>query len=62
MENYFVLYDLKDNVICYFENINEFSNRFNYPLKEINRKYRNSKNDFINLIIDKKHYKLYSFC
>ncbi len=58
---FYVLYDLYDNIICYFDNLNEFSIKFGYPIKELNRKYRKSSNQSINLIINNMYYKLFCF-
>ena len=58
---YYVLYDLNDNVVCYFDSLFEFSGKFGYPIKELNRKYRNSLNNTINLVIDNICYKLFCF-
>ena len=57
---YYVLYDVNDNVICYFDTLLEFSVKFGYPIKELNRKYRKSIN-FINLHINNNSYRLYVF-
>lgn len=57
---YYVLYDLNDNIICYFSTLLEFASKFGYGVKELNRKYRKSSN-FINLRIDNVSYKLFAF-
>ena len=58
---YYVLYDLNDNIICYFDNLTEISEKFGYPIKELNRKYRNSLDDSINLVLENAYYKLFYF-
>lgn len=57
---YYVLYDLNDNIICYFSTLLEFASKLGYEVKELNRKYRKSSN-FINLCIDNVSYKLFAF-
>lgn len=57
---YYVLYDMNDNIICYFNTLLEFATKFGYEIKELNRKYRKN-NDFINLNIDSISYKLFVF-
>lgn len=61
MKYYFVLYDLNDNIISYFNDIKEISVNYNYEVKELNRKFRNSLFDYIILCIDNHNYKLYKF-
>lgn len=58
---YFVLYDLNDNVICYYDNLDDFISKYKYAKKEINRKYRNSLTNYIYLIIEQQFFKLYKF-
>ncbi len=58
---YFVLYDIDDNLVSYYDNLLEFTSKFNYPIKEINRKYKNSLFNYIFLDIDNLRYKLYAF-
>lgn len=57
---YFVLYDLEDNIVCYFDNIYEVKRYLpNYRLRDIKRRFFNS--DFIKIIIFGRTYKLYHF-
>ena len=58
---YYVLYDLNDNIICYYDNLLEFSFKLGYSIKEINRKYRNSLDNSIFLVIDSTCYRLFRF-
>lgn len=58
---YFVLYDLEDNIVCYFNNLIEFCTKFNYANKEINRKFRNSNFNFIHVDINNIRYSLFAF-
>lgn len=60
-KNYFVLYDLDDYVVCYLHDLKEFLDKFNYPLKEINRKFKNSNDNYIYLDINNIRYKLFCF-
>lgn len=59
--NYFILYDFEDNIVCYIDSLNEFKLKFNYPVYELNRKFKNSKSNFILFNIENKKYKLYKF-
>ena len=57
---YFVLYDLEDNIVCYFHTIYELQKYLpNYRLRDIKRRFLNS--DFIKVIIYGSTYKLYQF-
>lgn len=58
---YFVLYDLNDNLIAYFDTLIEFKSQFHYEIKELNRKFKNSRSNFILFNIENKKYKLYKF-
>lgn len=58
---YFVLYDLNDNVIAYYDNLNEFADSFNYLVRELRRKFNNSKEDFVYCDIDNTRFKLFRF-
>lgn len=58
---YFLLYDLDDNIICYFNDIKEISIKYNYEIKELNRKFKNSLFNYIILHLDSHTYKLYKF-
>ena len=58
--NYFVLYDLEDNLICYFDNFEELSKYTSRPLKKIVFAF-NQLCDYIRITIDNREYKLYTF-
>lgn len=61
-KNYFVLYDVNDNIICYIDNIYELVNYLpNYRLRDIKRRFLNSKFGYIGIVIDNVIYKLYRF-
>jgi len=59
-ENYFVLYDMNDNVVCYFDNCEELIAKVGSSVHEIVRKFNNS-DDCIILVINLEKYKLYTF-
>ena len=58
---YYVLYDLEDNIICYFNTLIEFCAKFNYSNKEINRKFRNSHTNYIYVDILDCRFSLFAF-
>lgn len=59
--NYFTLYDEKENLICYFDNYRELEKKVNQPLWRIIQQFKKTKK-FIKITINKKEYKLYTFC
>lgn len=59
-ENYFVLYDMNDNIVCYFDNFEELSKQFNYRLSDLVYQF-NRKGSIIDVIINNKYYKLCTF-
>lgn len=59
--NYYVLYDSLDNIICLFESYEEFNKICPMKLKEFVRKFKNSSDYHINVVINKKTYKLFIF-
>lgn len=60
--NYFVLYDLDDNIICFYENFAELSKILVYQLRNLVFEYNRNKTNIITVIIDNKKYKLATFC
>ena len=42
-ENYFVLYDLSDNIVCYFNDFNELSKFVSYSLRDLIHEYNKYK-------------------
>ena len=58
---YFICYDMEDNLICLLNDINELAIFLHMPIKEINRKYRNSVTNYIVSIVNDKKYKFYQF-
>lgn len=61
LDYYFVLYDLNDNVVCYFDNFAELSKIINYPSWKLARRFEIFGN-LINVTIDNKDYKLFATC
>lgn len=60
--NFFILYDLNDEVVCYFDNFNELLKYINYRLSDLIHEYNRKQTSVINIIIDNKKYKLATFC
>lgn len=60
--NCFVLYDLNDDIICYFDNFNDLSRVLNYRLSDLVHEYNRNKTNIIVVIIDNTKYKLATFC
>lgn len=58
---YFVMYDLFDNLVCYYSNIYELTTKLHYQVKEIKRKFKNSKSNVININVNNVRYKVYKF-
>jgi len=58
---YYLLYDLNDNLVCYFDNILDLINKFNYRVPEINRKFKKSVLGYALLQMHGHKYKLYRF-
>lgn len=56
---YFVLYDMNDYPICYFDNFDELKQHLNYPLKKINYML-NIYGNLIHIKIGDKLYKLFA--
>ena len=61
-KNYFVLYDVNDEIICLFNDFDELSKHLNYKLYDLVHEYNRFKSNIINIEIDKKRYKLATFC
>ena len=60
--NYFVLYDMKDNILCYYDNFNDLSKVLNYRLSDLVYNYNRNKSNIIIVIINDVKYKLATFC
>ena len=61
-KNYFVLYDVNDEIICLFNDFDELSKYLNYKLYDLVHEYNRFKSNIINIEIDRKKYKLATFC
>lgn len=61
-KNYFVLYDLNDDIICYFDSFNDLSRILHYRLSDLVHEYNRNKTNNIVVIINNKKYKLATFC
>lgn len=60
-DNYFVLYDANDEVICYFDNFKELTNYINYRLSDLVYQFNRYNINVINITIDNKKYKLATY-
>lgn len=60
--NSFILYDLEDNIICYFDNYDELSKYINYTPRKLAYEYNFRNTDIINIVIDNKKLRLATFC
>lgn len=58
---YFVLYDLDDNIICYFDNEIEVSIFSGLRIKDINYKFKNAIYNFVYCDIENARFKLFKF-
>lgn len=58
---FFVLYDLKDNLISYYENLDDVCFNLHIRPKDVTRKFKKGLRNFINLYKYKKLYHLYCF-
>ena len=61
-DNFFVLYDLEDNIVCYFDNFKELSKILSYRLCDLVHEYNRNNTNNIIVIIDNKKFKLATFC
>ena len=60
-ENFFVLYDMNDNIVSYFNDFEELTKVLNYVLKDLVHQYNRNETDIITVIIGNKKYKLATF-
>lgn len=58
--DYFVVYDLNDNLIAYLDNVYELIYFTGLRLYDINYKFKNT--DHIVARISRKSFKIYKFC
>lgn len=61
-DNYFILYDLSDNIICYFDNFNELSKILPYKVNNLVYEFNHRNTNPIVVFINNKKYKLATFC
>ena len=61
--NYFVLYDLNDEVVCYLKNWEELHNKYlkNYRPNDLAKQFNQNNTDIINIVIDNKKLRLATF-
>lgn len=60
-ENFFVMYDLNDNLVNYFDNFEELRKIFNMRLAELVYKYNNSLFDYVVIVSYDTKYKLFTY-
>lgn len=60
--NYFVLYDKNDELICYFDNFDDLAKYINYRISDLVHEYNRHNTNIINIIIDNKIFQLATFC
>ncbi|MDD5826604.1 MAG: hypothetical protein PUD25_02420 [Bacilli bacterium] len=60
-ENFFVLYDMNDNIISFYDSFAELSKILNYELRNLVFQYNKSHSDIITIIIENKKYRLATF-
>lgn len=61
-KNYFILYDLNDEIICYIDNFNELSKHINYDICHIVWLFNRDNTDIITIMYDGVKHKLATFC
>lgn len=61
--NYFVLYDINDEIICYIDNWKELHNKYlkNYEIRNLVFEYNRNNTNIINIVIDNKKLRLATF-
>ncbi len=59
---YYVIYDIDDNIVAYLEDFKELKKYLpNYRDRDIKRRFLNSCNNFIQIIIDNNLFRVYKF-
>ena len=56
---YYVIYDLNDNIIAYIDNLEELSSYTNFKKKYL--KFRFKNRNYLNYIYDNSYRKIYKF-
>lgn len=59
--NYFTLYDLEDNFLCYFDNYDELKRVTNLTIQKIVYYFNHTREDFVKIVVDNSWCKLYTF-
>lgn len=59
--NYFVLYDLNDDIVCYYDNVEDLFKDFKYQLNKLVYEFNRYNTNVITVIINNKKYKLATF-
>lgn len=60
-ENYFILYDLDDFIVCYFDNFKELSKVFKYSVSDLVHEFNRYDTDRLIVIIHNTKYRLVTF-
>lgn len=58
--NYYVLYNMNDDIIGYFDNFNELTKIINYRIQDLVKQFRKFGN-CLKIVVDNEFYKLYTF-
>lgn len=61
-KNYFVLYSVNDEIVCYFDDFNELLKYIKYRLSDLVHEYNRYNTNVITITIDNKKYKLATYC
>lgn len=59
--NHFVLYDLNDVIVCYFNSYDELKRYINIPAYNLVCRFNASEDYCINVFIERKKYRLFTF-
>ena len=58
---YYVIYDINDNIVVYLDNVKALSEFTGLRVKDINYKFKNASLDFIYVVLDNIKYKVFRF-
>lgn len=58
---YYVIYDLNDNIVAYLDDINDLSKCTGLRKKDINYKFKKSLLSYIYVVFDNSKYKVFRF-
>ena len=59
--DYYVVYDMNDNIIAYYDNKYDLSFYYGIRVKDINYKFKNTSENFIVFLFLHKFLKIYRF-